>query len=218
MTLPFTTEQFLEIFRQYNTTIWPLQILLAAVGLCAAVLAALRRGGRLVSICLAGLWTWTAVVYQWGFFTRINRAAWLFGVVWLAGAAAFAWNAVRPRSLPFRGRAWSGLAVGWGLVVYALVIYSILGHLDGRAYPFAPTFGAPCPVTIATFGVLWLSAPIARRYLLVAPLLWAAVGSSAAFTLGVREDLGLAVAGLSGLVLVLRRASPSAAQVTERTL
>ena len=207
MTLPFTTEQFLEIFRQYNTTIWPMQILLAAVGLAAAVLAGLRRGGRPVSICLASLWAWTAIVYHWTFFTRINGAAWLFGAIWLAGAAAFAWDAVRPRALPFAGKSRVRQAVGWTLVVYALVVYPILGHFDGRAYPLAPTFGAPCPVTIVTFGVLWLSAPLPRRYLLVAPLLWAAVGSSAAFTLGVREDLGLAVAGLSGLVLLLRPAS-----------
>jgi len=219
MTLPFTTEQFLEIFRQYNTAIWPLQMVLAAVALGAAVLAGHRGRDRLVSIVLAGLWAWTGIVYHWIFFTRINGAAWLFGAIWLAGAAAFGWDAFRPRPLPSHERPRWCLAAGWALVVYALIVYPILGHLDGRVYPSSPAFGAPCPVTIATFGVLWLYAPIARRYLLVAPLVWAAVGSSAAFTLGVREDLGLAVAGASGLVLLLLRASsrPSEQATEQRT-
>lgn len=38
---------------------------------------------------------------------------------------------------------------------------------------------------------------------LVVPLLWAAVGSTAAFTLGVYQDLGLLVAGLVALVMLL---------------
>jgi hypothetical protein len=38
------------------------------------------------------------------------------------------------------------------------------------------------------------------RLALVVPILWAAVGSSAAFGLGVVEDLGLLVAGIVALV------------------
>jgi hypothetical protein len=212
MALPFTTEQFLDLFRQYNTAIWPLQILLAAVGLAAAVLASLGRD-RLASICLAGLWGWTAIAYHWVFFTRINGAAWVFGAVWLAGAGAFASLAARPWPSPRATAPGWRLVIGWVFVVYALVIYPILGHLDGRAYPLAPTFGAPCPVTIATFGVLSLLRQPVRRYVVVAPILWAAIGASAAFVLGVREDLGLLVAGASGFVLVLQRASASAAAI-----
>jgi hypothetical protein len=40
---------------------------------------------------------------------------------------------------------------------------------------------------------------------LVIPLLWALVGSTAAFTLGVVEDYGLLVAGLLGFLLLLFR-------------
>jgi hypothetical protein len=38
-------------------------------------------------------------------------------------------------------------------------------------------------------------------YVLVVPALWAAVGASAAFSLGVREDLGLVAAGLVAVYL-----------------
>lgn len=210
MTLPFTTEQFLDIFRQYNTSIWPMQVLLVGIGIAAIVLALRRTAGRTVSACLALLWAWTAIVYHWIFFTRINGAAWFFGAFWLAGAAAFAWDAVRPLPPRATARTRAHVIVGGVLVVYALIVYPLLGHFGGRAYPFAPTFGAPCPVTIATFGVLWLSAPLRRRFVLAAPLLWALIGSSAAFKLGVREDLGLLVAGVTGLALLLSRRAPRA--------
>lgn len=61
----------------------------------------------------------------------------------------------------------------------------------------------PCPTTIYTFGLLfWAVRPI-PRHLLVIPLLWSFIGSTAVFLLSVVQDLGLLVAGL--LVLLLFR-------------
>jgi hypothetical protein len=64
-------------------------------------------------------------------------------------------------------------------------------------------------VTIVTFGLLWLARPRLPRYLLAAPVIWAAIGSAAAFSLGVHEDLGLLAAGVSGVVLAFLQ-SPQA--------
>lgn len=213
MSLPFTADQFFDIFRQYNTSIWPAQLLLVALAVCAAVLA-LRpngRSGHLVAVYLAAQWCWTGVVYHWWFFSRINPAASLFGAIWVAGAIAFAASSGGSRRLSFRTRLGWRVAVGASLVTYALVLYPLLGLLDGRIYPLAPTFGAPCPVAIYTFGLLWLADRRAPAWLVIAPLAWAAIGSSAAFTLGVYEDLGLLAAGISGLVLLLLRHSPGPA-------
>jgi hypothetical protein len=88
--------------------------------------------------------------------------------------------------------AWAGGA----LLGYALVVYPLLGWALGHRYPASPTFGLPCPTTIATFGVLIWVRPQPRWWLLIVPLLWAVVGTSAAFSLGIREDLGLLVAGV----------------------
>jgi Family of unknown function (DUF6064) len=203
MALPFTSEQFLDIFRQYNTAIWPLQCLLTATALVAVVFAVRGRSGKVVAFCLAGQWVWTGIVYHWLFFAKINPAAWLFGALWVAGGVAFAWNVLGSRVLSFRTTQRARLVIGWSLVAYALVLCPILGRLGGRIYPFAPTYGAPCPVAIATLGLLWFARPPFPRYLVIAPVIWAAIGSAAAFTLGVREDLGLLVAGLSGVVLLL---------------
>jgi hypothetical protein len=101
--------------------------------------------------------------------------------------------------------------VGAVLIVYALVVYPVLGHLLGHRYPAAPTFGLPCPTTIFTFGVLlWARAPV-PRVLVVVPMLWAALGAVAAMQLGVPEDFGLLVAGVTAVPMILlapRRREP----------
>jgi hypothetical protein len=91
---------------------------------------------------------------------------------------------------------------GWALIAYALIAYPLLGHAFGHRYPALPTFGLPCPTTIFTFGVLLLAA--APRALFVVPLAWSAIGSVAAFRLGVVQEYGLLAAGLIGLAAVLQ--------------
>lgn len=85
-------------------------------------------------------------------------------------------------------------AVAAGLIVYAMVIYSVVGSLVGRGWPRLPMFGvAPCPTTIFTLGVLMLARQVAPLWLAAIPIAWALIGSSAAMLLGVWEDLGLLV-------------------------
>lgn len=209
MSLPFTTQQFLEVFRQYNEAVWPMQLVLPALAL-AAVVAAARGNGRFVSGCLAALWTWTSLVYFWSFFAQVSPAARVFAVVWLAGALAFAWKAIGSTPLSFPAPQVPRRVVAAIFILYALVVYPILGHFGGHAYPYGPTFGAPCPVAIFTIGLLWLARPPVGWHLVVAPIVWAAIGSFAILLFGVREDLGLLVAGLSALMLLIpsRRAEP----------
>ena len=83
--------------------------------------------------------------------------------------------------------------------MFALAGYPLLGLLVGHRYPAFPTFGLPCPTTILTIGLLVLAGPRAPRVLWIVPLLWSAVGASAALSLGMHEDLSLPAAGLVGL-------------------
>jgi hypothetical protein len=88
-------------------------------------------------------------------------------------------------------------------MLYALVIYPVLGLLAGHRYPSAPTFGLPCPTTIFTFGVLLLAREKLPRFLFAIPMVWALIGFTAAFAFGVYEDYGLLIAGLALIVLAL---------------
>jgi hypothetical protein len=205
MSLPFTVEQFLAVFERYNEAVWPGQ--LALHFLAVACVAALALRGRLASrlICagLAFLWAWSGAVYHAIFFSPVNPAAALFAAVFVAGAGLFAWQGVFHDRLRFGLTPSPRTAVGFGLVAYALVIYPLLSVWLGHRYPAMPTFGAPCPVTLFTLGMLaFLRAPY-PRYVFAVPLAWVVVASQAALLLGMYEDLGLVVAGAAGLWLAL---------------
>ena len=63
MQLPFSIEQFYAVFSAYNTTLWPAQIVLLALGLAAVGLVVFPRrwSGAAVSAILSILWAWLAL-------------------------------------------------------------------------------------------------------------------------------------------------------------
>jgi hypothetical protein len=84
-----------------------------------------------------------------------------------------------------------------------MLIYPILGQLLGHLYPRCPTFGVPCPTTIFTFGMLLWTIGKVPKYVLIIPLLWSIIGFSAAINLGIKEDIGLLIAGLVATFMIL---------------
>lgn len=207
MPLPFTTAEFLDVFRAYNEAVWPAQWLLFALGVAVVALAVrgTRRSARALSGLLVVLWLWMGVVYHFGFFRTINPAAGGFAAAFVAQAAAFAWLGAWKGRLDVRVERDAAGAAGGLLALYALVVYPLVGHLLGHRYPAVPTFGLPCPTTILTFAVLvWARAPV-PRLLLVVPVAWAALGTVAALQLGMRQDLGLLVAAALGVIAALGR-------------
>jgi hypothetical protein len=209
--LPFTREQFIAVFADYNVAIWPAQIVAYALGL--ALVAALLRptpvGRRFISAVLAVMWAWTGIVYHGMFFTAINRAAALFGTLFVLQALLFVHVGVMQGRLAFGRPAGPGGALGWALLVYAGVLYPLLGAWSGHAYPELPTFGiAPCPVTLFTIGLLLLTtAPVPRR-LLAIPLAWSLIGGSAAWLLGIAQDWPLLFSGAAIVWLAWRDRQP----------
>ena len=203
MKLPFTSEQFFDVFRLYNETVWPAQFVLNLLAVTAVALCIWRprQSGRLISAILALLWAWTGIAYHLVFFTTINKAAYAFGAVMFAGSAAFFWAGVVNEQLAYTTANAVHRIVGSVLLVYALILYPLVSGALGHAYPHMPTFGLPCPTTIFTIGMLCLLAAPFPKYVLAAPILWAAIGSQATFLLGVYADLGLLVAGVVALFL-----------------
>ena len=153
-------------------------------------------------------WAWSAVAYHVAFFTRINPAAWLFAAIFLLQAALFFWLGVLRGQLSFRssGTAWTPIA--WFLVVYAL-LYPGINVVEHGSILKIPTFGVPCPTTIFTAGLLLLATPRTKVFAIV-PIVWSAIGGSAAFLLGVSADYVLLLAGASLTLFELQKSGKSA--------
>ncbi len=206
--LPFTPEQFLAVFAAWNQAIWPAQVLAYALGLLALGLCFSRRAwaGRLVGAILAVLWLGNGLGYHMAFFTAINPAAWIFGSLFVLQGLLFLGLGALAGRISFAPRRDLAGVCGGVFVVYALVVYPLLGAWWGHGWPHSPLFGvAPCPTTIFTFGILLWSAPGMPRSLLAIPLVWSLIGFFAALNLGISEDLGLMIAGVLGTVLLLPR-------------
>ena len=202
MEIPFTVEQFFDVFGTYNTAIWPVQILEYILGIVVLVLAfgGSKLAAPIVSGILGFFWIWMGVFYHIIHFSVINPVAWIFGIFFILQGLLFLLFA-RPA---FRFILKPLPVTGGGFILYAMLICPLLGISFGHSYPKAPMFGvAPCPTTIFTFGILLWTTRSVRAYLLVIPLLWSIVGMSAAVNLRVPQDYGLVVSGVLGTVLVL---------------
>lgn len=75
--LPFTIEQFLELFEVYNRAIWPAQ-LIAYLLAGSALFLVIRKetaSDTFINLILGTFWIWMGVVYHILFFSGINPAA-----------------------------------------------------------------------------------------------------------------------------------------------
>lgn len=210
--MPFTTQQFLDVFASYNETVFPAQIVLLIAAVVAIRLARNSDGNssKVVVIVLGLLWLWMGVVYHCLFFSEINGLAFLFGAFFILQALVLLYAGVARRDLRFGEQSGHASSIGSLLVAYALLIYPIIGVFIGHRYPHSPTFGLPCPTTIFTLGLFMRSGLSVPFYVLPIPIAWSFVGFSAAIFLGIWEDVGLLVAGLvAGFWLMGYRAKQS---------
>jgi Family of unknown function (DUF6064) len=204
--IPFTTEQFLQVFEKYNQAIYPFQFALILVAIATVFLAASRKplANKLISCSLGFLWLWTGIVYHLIFFTTISPPAYVFGTLFIIQGLLFLYEGVVKNRLSFRlSQKFYGI-FGTILIAYSLVIYPLIGYALGRIFPTVQTFGVPCPTTIFTFGLLLWTDKRFPLGLLIIPVLWSVIGTSAAFSFGIKEDFGLLVAGTIGTTMIIR--------------
>lgn len=207
MKTPFTVEQFLEVFRNYNNTVFPMQIVFYLSSFVAIYLSfkPASKSDKTISGVLAFLWIWMGVVYHLIFFTTINKAAYLFGAIFILQGILFLTLGVLKNALSFGFRSDTYGIMGIVLILFALIVYPVLAYSFGHIYPNSPTFGLPCPTTIFTFGLLLLSDKKCPVAILIIPFIWSLIGFTAAFNFGILEDTGLLISGLLTLLMLLIR-------------
>ncbi|WP_290648946.1 DUF6064 family protein [Aquisalimonas sp.] len=204
MQLPFSEREFLEVFGSYNTALWPgaLALWVASVAVLVLVLRG-QRIDRLVSLLLAVHWAWAAIAYHFAYFAPINPAALLFGVLFLLEALLLGWAGLKGEPIRYGYERTARHMLGIALAVYALS-YPFLAMALVQPYPSTPTFGVPCPTTLFTVGLFLMSTPTLWR-LAAIPLLWTAIGGSAALLLGVVTDFALLGAGVFLITYIVAR-------------
>jgi len=207
MKVPFTSEQFFEIFEKYNSAMYPSQIILLVLALLGIFLLYSKNPikDKFIGLFLGLLWIWTGLMYHITFFTQINKLAFVFGGLFIIQGILILISSLFTRQLVFsyhhQTKDYFGyFFIGFGLIVYPLISYFTLGEITKTI-----SLGLPCPTTIFTFGFLILTSSQFPKYLLIIPSLWALVGLSAAINFGVYQDYMIIVAAITANYFLLKR-------------
>jgi len=203
MNLPFTTEQFLQVFSNYNQTIWPLQVLFILLAVICVVLI-FRNSvytNKIVPLILAFFWLWMGIVYHIFFFAKVNPAAYIFGGFFILESILIIYYGTIRKQIELVYNKDIFSYTGVILIIFALAIYPLIGFFIGHIYPASPTFGLPCPTTIFTFGILLFNKGKLPVGLIIIPVIWSLIGFTAALKLGIYEDTGLMIAGMLTVIL-----------------
>lgn len=206
MNLPFSTEQFMDLFKNFNESIFPLQIVnyILAIVVLISIFRKNKFSSVVVSSYLSYIWLFMGIVYHFIFFSTINSAALTFGIFYIILSILIAYHGIIKKSLHFEIRNDFRSIVSLFLIFYSMILYSLIGFASGHFYPYAPVFGvAPCPNTIFTFGIILLHRGKIKPCIIVIPFLWSLIGFVAALKLGIYEDIGLLLSGIITVVLII---------------
>jgi hypothetical protein len=208
MKIPFTTEQFFAVIEKYNQAFFPAQLIFILLGIISVIFLHSKKASKnqLIGGFLGVLWVWTGIAYHFAFFTEINKAAFLFGGLFVLQGIFFFIETFSRKKLEFEFRGKPMEYVAYFFLIFGIVIYPILLFFLENSLETTITLGLPCPSTILTFGFFMLTSPKLSKYLLVIPALWTIVGTSAAINFGVYPDYLMPIAALIAIIyLVVRK-------------
>jgi len=204
--LLFSAQTYYRLFELYNLEWWPLQMLALALG--AAVLALGWRGGeragRAIAVILAVCWLWVAWAFHWQYYASINLVAGYFALAFALQALLLLWlGVVRGRLAPVPATRLQQRA-GFGLLLFALLIFPLMGPLLGRSWTQSEVFGmAPDPTALATLGALLLAGPRRVWWLYPIPLAWCLISGTTLWAMEVPDFAIVPLAALLALTLAV---------------
>ena len=206
MKTPFTTEQFFEVFQNYNTEIYPLQLIIIVLGIAAIFLIHSKKniGSKIICGFLGFLWLWIGIIYHLSFFTEINKAAFGFGGLFILQGIFFLIELFRDK-LHFSFNPTASNYIGYFFILFGLIIYPVISYLSAQSFSETISLGLPCPTTIYTFGFLMLANKKMSKYLLIIPSIWAVIGTGAAVNFGIYQDYFMLLSAIIANVYLLKR-------------
>jgi len=207
MKIPFTTEQFFNVFENYNLTIFPVQIIILLLGFAGLFFLHSKETykNKIIGISLGFLWIWIGVVYHLIFFAKINETASVFGGIFILQGILIVINTFINDKLTFTFESKLKDYIGYFFILFGLIIYPFIGYYTEGSISRTISLGLPCPSTIFTLGFFLLTNDKFPKYLLIIPTLWAILGMSAAIQFGVYQDFMLIFAALIANICLIKK-------------
>ena len=208
-------DDFFSTLQSYNETFWPMTIITFLLGILIVYLVVRKseNSSKIISALLSFLWIWSGIVFfviYYGpmdveFLGLTMPGVWyLGGILFLIQGFLFLFFGVVKSSSSFKFSRDMSSVVGALMIVYAMVIYPIIGFLSGYGYPRYPIFGtAPCPLTIFSIGLLQWSDRKIPLVIVVIPFIWALMGIMPVLALNIWADIGEVFSGIIGFSTIL---------------
>ncbi|MFX1510445.1 MAG: DUF6064 family protein [Promethearchaeota archaeon] len=208
--------EFFAIIAAYNSVYLIATILTIILGIVAVIFAIRKTAysDQLISLTLAFLWLWVGIVF--GFITfgawtpiilgvPIPGFGYFFGLTFTIQGLLFLYFGVYRKSLSFQFQQNLHGFLGLILIIYAIVIYGLIGFVTGHPFPFYPLFGtSPCPVSIFTIGLfLWADERISPVVLII-PLVHGLIAIVPIIGFGIYADILLFLSGLITIFILYR--------------
>ena len=196
-------------FGRYHEAVWPMQIIGYGLGIIAIVLGIkrIKYSDTIILLILSFFWLWAGIVFNLVFFAPDYPVFYGLGPLAIAQGVLFLILGFRTDKLlpAFTFKADKYGVLGAVYILFALVIYPLIGYLTGHPYPNHPVFGvAPCPVCIFTFGILIWARKRLSVSILVIPLIESFAGIIPS-VLGLYADIGMVLGGIYGFFLILQK-------------
>lgn len=206
MEIPFTTQEFFEIIERYNQTIFPAQIIILGLGILLVVIlhSKIKSKNKIIGGSLGVLWLWTGIAYHLAFFTEINKAAYVFGALFVLQGLIFIIETFLRKKLEFDFKGTVMDYIAYFFIIFGIVIYPALIYILENSLSKTISLGLPCPSTIFTFGFLMLTTLKFSKYVLIIPVLWTIVGTTAAYKFSVYPDYFMPVSALVAIIYLMR--------------
>ena len=200
------TEKFFSVFEKYNNSIFPVQIILFLLSICAliAIGSRFRQKDKFVAGFLGVLWLWMGIGYHIAFFSGISRIALGYGVLFILQGLFLLWEGVLLYNLKFVFRMSIQAYLGYFFILYGLIIYPVVGYMIETNLLRTISVGLPSPTIILTFGFLLLCDKKFSKYLLIIPSLWAVIGISGVIKPGIYQDSVMLIAAIIADIWLLK--------------
>lgn len=205
----FTFKEFITVMADYNTTVWPFQIVIyfLTIIILGMFFLKIKHSNRILSSYFGMLWIWVGIVFNCLYFSEISPGAYIFAGLFIIQGFIFLYSGAIKGRIVFEINSKLKGFIGLFIVGYSLVGYPIIEYSLERGYPELLPFGlAPCPLTVFTLGMLLLLKNKIPLFIVSIPILYS-LGSIIPISVGIYEDIGLLIAGiiLLGFIVLQRR-------------